>query len=209
MPLTLKYAAAAAVTACVLAPAPAQPADVIEELVVTSQRREQPRLWHPGNIDRLNTEVLDEVRHHHMHELLLRVSGVWLSRGSGQEHLTAIRSPVLTGAGSCGAFLFLEDGIPIRPAGFCNVNGIFEGRFDIILTNPPFGANVEPSDKVLESEITVSAAAERRYLDEYAAAGMERCQQCTGGTRSFDGHTLLPAPLSRLLSGSIQRESAE
>ena len=26
--------------------------------------------------------------------------------------------------------------------GFINVNGIFEGRFDIILTNPPFGANV-------------------------------------------------------------------
>ena len=32
--------------------------------------------------------------------------------------------------------------------GFINVNGIFEGRFDLILTNPPFGANVEPSDHV-------------------------------------------------------------
>jgi type I restriction-modification system DNA methylase subunit len=30
--------------------------------------------------------------------------------------------------------------------GFLNVNGIFETRFDIVLTNPPFGANVEPSD---------------------------------------------------------------
>ena len=128
MPLTLKYAAVAVVTACLLAPAVALPADFIEELVVTSQRREQPRLWHPGNIDRLSAEILDEVRHHHMHELLSRVSGVWLSRGSGQEHLTAIRSPVLTGAGSCGAFLFLEDGIPIRPAGFCNVNGLLEAN---------------------------------------------------------------------------------
>ena len=128
MPLTLKYAAAAAVTACLLAPSLALPADGIEELVVTSQRREQPRLWHAGNIDRLDAELMDEVRHHHMHELLTRVSGVWLSRGSGQEHLTAIRSPVLTGAGSCGAFLFLEDGIPIRPAGFCNVNGLLEAN---------------------------------------------------------------------------------
>lgn len=51
--------------------------------------------------------------------------------------------------------------------GFLNVNGIFEGRFDIILTNPPFGANVEPSDKILPAEIEVSPAAERRYLDEY------------------------------------------
>ena len=40
--------------------------------------------------------------------------------------------------------------------GFLNVNGIFEGRFDIILTNPPFGANVEPSDVVHESDVAVN-----------------------------------------------------
>jgi len=51
--------------------------------------------------------------------------------------------------------------------GFLNVNGIFEGRFDIILTNPPFGASVEPSDKITEEEITVSPAASKRYTDEY------------------------------------------
>jgi iron complex outermembrane receptor protein len=100
--------------------------DEIDEVVVTSQRRDQSRLLHAGNIDRLGPSVLANVNHQHIHELLTRVSGVWLSRGSGQEHLTAIRSPVLTGAGSCGAFLFLEDGIPIRPAGFCNVNSLFE-----------------------------------------------------------------------------------
>ena len=51
--------------------------------------------------------------------------------------------------------------------GFLNVNGIFEGRFDIILTNPPFGANVEPSDVVHESDATVSREAEKRYAEEY------------------------------------------
>ncbi|MES9822835.1 MAG: N-6 DNA methylase [Candidatus Thiodiazotropha endolucinida] len=51
--------------------------------------------------------------------------------------------------------------------GFLNVNGIFEGRFDIVLTNPPFGANVEPSDKVLEVDIAVNPDANRRYLREY------------------------------------------
>lgn len=51
--------------------------------------------------------------------------------------------------------------------GFLNVNGIFEGRFDIILTNPPFGSNVEPSDKVLEEDISVNPEAERRYTQEY------------------------------------------
>ena len=100
--------------------------EAITELVVTSQRREQPRLLHAGNIDRLDATTISDVQHHHIHELLTRVSGVWITRASGQEHLTAIRSPVLTGGGSCGAFLFLEDGIPIRPAGFCNVNSLFE-----------------------------------------------------------------------------------
>lgn len=98
----------------------------IAEIVVTSQRRAVPRLEHAGNISRIDEEMLTDVRHQHLHELLTRVAGVWLSRGSGQEHLTALRSPVLTGAGSCGAFLVLEDGIPVRPAGFCNVNQFIE-----------------------------------------------------------------------------------
>lgn len=36
--------------------------------------------------------------------------------------------------------------------GLLNVNGIFENRFDIILTNPPFGAQVEKEDKVQEKD---------------------------------------------------------
>ena len=51
--------------------------------------------------------------------------------------------------------------------GFINVNGIFEGRFDIILTNPPFGANVEPSDKVHEVDVTVSRESAKRYVEDY------------------------------------------
>jgi len=54
--------------------------------------------------------------------------------------------------------------------GFLNVNGIFEDRFDIILTNPPFGASVEPSDVVLEEQVTPPADLERRYIDEFGDA---------------------------------------
>lgn len=101
-------------------------ADPIDELIVTTQRRAQPVLSHAGNIERIDSDSITRTRHQHIHELLTKVSGVWLGRASGQEHLTAIRSPILTGAGSCGSFLFLEDGIPIRPSGFCNVNSLFE-----------------------------------------------------------------------------------
>ena len=62
----------------------------------------------------------------HINESLQRTSGVWISRGNGQEHLTAIRSPVLTGAGGCGAFLMAEDGVALRASGFCNVNELFD-----------------------------------------------------------------------------------
>lgn len=51
--------------------------------------------------------------------------------------------------------------------GFINVNGIFEERFDIVLTNPPFGANVEPSDVILETDVSVPYEEERRYEEEY------------------------------------------
>jgi len=51
--------------------------------------------------------------------------------------------------------------------GFLNVNGIFEGRFDVILTNPPFGANVEPSDVVPEFDKIANRAAEKRYTEDY------------------------------------------
>ncbi len=98
--------------------------DRVEEIVVTGSLDE--RLGTAGSRGDVDGDDIAEIRPTHIHELLVRVPGVWVSRGSGQEHLTAIRSAVLTGAGACGAFLFLEDGVPIRPAGFCNVNNLFE-----------------------------------------------------------------------------------
>jgi len=57
--------------------------------------------------------------------------------------------------------------------GFIDVNGIFEGRFDIILTNPPFGANVEESDIILESDISPDEEAERLYSREFGKLYIE------------------------------------
>ena len=51
--------------------------------------------------------------------------------------------------------------------GFLNINGIFEGRFDIILTNPPFGSNVEPSDKILAEQVALPDEVEREYTRIY------------------------------------------
>ncbi len=100
--------------------------DRTEEVLVTANRKPYDSLSILGNSFKLDEQDLRVGSHQHVNELGARVAGTWISRGSGQEHLTAIRSPVLTGPGACGAFLILEDSIPSRPTGFCNVNQIFE-----------------------------------------------------------------------------------
>ncbi len=109
-------------------PAPAEPAPAIEEVVVHDRF---DALQRSGSGSRLDASVVAQTRAEHVHELLLRVPGVLVSRGSGQEHLTAIRSAVLTGAGSCGAFLLLENGVSIRPHSTCNANGLFEAQTEL------------------------------------------------------------------------------
>ena len=98
----------------------------LEEIVVTARRQPVAALATPLSIGRVDRDSIDLLGATHSSEALNRVPGVMVQRGSGQESLTAIRSPVLTGAGSCGAFLFLENGVPIRPVGFCNVNEMLE-----------------------------------------------------------------------------------
>lgn len=74
----------------------------------------------------LGADELALIRPTHPAEVFARLPGAWVTRGSGQEHLSAVRSPILSGAGGCGALLILEQGVPIRPPGFCNVNNLFE-----------------------------------------------------------------------------------
>lgn len=54
--------------------------------------------------------------------------------------------------------------------GFINVNGIFEERFDIVLTNPPFGSSVEPSDVIQAVDVEVSPEDYDRYNAAYGEA---------------------------------------
>src|SRR6185369_11148608 len=84
----------------------------------------------PASITRIDDETIADVSSKHQADLLNRIAGVYVQRGSGAESLTAIRSPVLAGAGACGAFLVAEDNVPIRPVGFCNLNEMFELNYE-------------------------------------------------------------------------------
>lgn len=100
------------------------------EIVVTADREAREALTSPASVTRLGTEDLAELGTKHQADALNRAAGVYIQRGSGAESLGAIRSPVLTGAGACGAFLVAEDNLPIRPVGFCNLNEMFELNYE-------------------------------------------------------------------------------
>ena len=126
--LTVNTASVASATTAGSSSAGALPADVLDEVVVTAQRR--PEAWSRvgASLSRIGPGITGVIDLTHAAEALNRAPGVLMQRGSGQESLLAIRSPVLTGAGACGAFLMLEDGFPLRPVGFCNVNQLFEAN---------------------------------------------------------------------------------
>lgn len=109
----------------------AVPAAAEDTVIVTAERRAQEVREAPQSITAIGRDDLVLIDADHISEALARAPGVSLHRGSGVEHLTAIRSPVLTGGAGAGSFLFLENGVPIRSAGFANINGLFDAHFEI------------------------------------------------------------------------------
>lgn len=101
-----------------------------DELVVTGERRPASLSALAGNVATIDADEIARVGADHASELLGRAPGVFINRNSGQEQLTAIRSPVLTSGAGAGSFLFLENGVPLRSAGFANVNGLFEAHIE-------------------------------------------------------------------------------
>ncbi|QBY03864.1 TonB-dependent receptor [Thalassotalea sp. HSM 43] len=81
-------------------------------------------------ISTLNKQTLNDINAEHIEQVMVRISGSDIHRGSGVEYLPSLRSPVLTGAGACGSLLTLVDSVPIRAAGFCNINELFETPFN-------------------------------------------------------------------------------
>ncbi|MEM9169965.1 MAG: TonB-dependent receptor [Pseudomonadota bacterium] len=125
-------AALIAVAAFVPGVSAAQIEDLANDVIVVSdERRPTPVAESPLSIAAFDAAALDRIGADHPSEILNRAPGVLIHRGSGQEHLTSIRSPILTGGAGAGSFLFLENGVPLRAAGFANVNGLFEAHTEV------------------------------------------------------------------------------
>lgn len=98
----------------------------IEQIIVSASREPETGLALALPWSRIDDDALALTGAVHINQIMQRAPGAWISRGNGQESLTALRSPVLTGSGGCGAFYTAWDGISLRAPGFCNVNQLFD-----------------------------------------------------------------------------------
>ncbi len=169
-----------------------------EEIVVSATRRQSFRAEAPASIDVIGGETILRINPDHPAELLNRAPGVLIHRGSGQEHLTAIRSPVLTGGAGAGSFLYLEDGVPLRSAGFANVNELFEAHTEIaerieVVRGPSgafYGANAIHG---VINVLTRSPSDELSYLAEIGGDTIGRVKFRGFVSDSFEKHGMLAA----------------
>ena len=61
--------------------------------------------------------------------------------------------------------------------GLLNVNGIFEERFDVILTNPPFGSRVDKDFKITDADRFTNEDLIKKYTKLYKGAYTEALRQ--------------------------------
>ena len=101
-----------------------------EVVTVTGTRSERLATDVVGNQASVSGEDIKFISPTHINEAIQGLPGVNISRNNGQESLISLRSPIFTGAGACGAFLTAQDGVPLRGAGFCNVNELFDGFYE-------------------------------------------------------------------------------
>lgn len=81
--------------------------------------------------------------------------------------------------------------------GLLNVNGIFENRFDVIFTNPPFGARVEKSLKITEADKFADEDKIKYYTERYGSEYTKAIEQ----VNSHIGESVLNLYDSGKLSG--------
>src|SRR3546814_3547912 len=100
----------------------AQTADTLDRVVVTAGHLETKRSEAPIAITQLDSGQLADTRAATLDQLLNKASGVFMVNLGNEQHSMSIRQPLSFKS----LFLYLEDGIPIRPAGVFNHNALID-----------------------------------------------------------------------------------
>lgn len=97
-------------------------ASEINPVIVTASRQQGQRADAALSVYQISHKKIAETRANLLTELLNKVPGVVMANFNHEQHTIAIRQPI----GLNPYFLYLEDGIPIRPVGIFQNNGLIE-----------------------------------------------------------------------------------
>ncbi|WDF75893.1 TonB-dependent receptor [Mucilaginibacter sp. KACC 22773] len=94
----------------------------LQPVVVTASREGQARQDAPIAISKINSTQIKDTKATALYQLLNKVAGVYMVDLGNEQHTMAIRQPITYNA----LYLYMEDGLPIRPTGIFNHNSLYE-----------------------------------------------------------------------------------
>ncbi len=94
----------------------------LEQVVVTANREAALRTEAPIAISKLSPALINDTKPVLIAELINKVPGAVMLNYNNEQHAMSIRQPM----GTSAYYLYLEDGIPVRPMGVFNHNALIE-----------------------------------------------------------------------------------
>lgn len=94
----------------------------LQPVIVSASRGEEVRTEAPVAVATLTPREMEEKRPNQLYEALSTLPGVHMVNLGNEQHAMSIRQPLSYKA----LYLYLEDGIPIRPTGIFNHNALIE-----------------------------------------------------------------------------------
>ncbi len=94
----------------------------MEDVIVTANRGASKRSEIPVSVSKLSAKTISETKPTSIYEVINKTPGVLMVSLGNEQHAMAIRQPQTY----TSYFLYLEDGLPIRPLGVFNHNALLE-----------------------------------------------------------------------------------
>jgi len=100
----------------------------LDLVVVSASRTVQKRKELPVAISSVSRTTIEEIQPTSIDQVINQVPGVLMVDLGNEQHMMAIRQPISTKS----LFLYLEDGVPIRPTGVFNHNALLEMNMEAL-----------------------------------------------------------------------------
>jgi len=95
---------------------------LLEEVVISGSREGTAVRETPAAINKISSNTIDQKKATFVGQLLNQAAGVYTSDLGNEQHSMSIRQPITTNA----FYLYMEDGLPLRPVGLFNHNALYE-----------------------------------------------------------------------------------